>query len=230
MQPHRRAIGVTGDDRNLELARQIAEFRVEAGPLPQQFGIRAWIDQFVGRSARVMIRTDVADAVAAGLDGVHFHGCQIGQNIARFLQLDPVVLNVLAGGEMAIAAIILVRDIAQHMHLRAAQRAIGHRHAQHIGVQLQIQAVHQPQRLELVLGDLAIKAALRLIAEFRHAGIDHCLIVFVIKIHGYSTQLRAAGSAGFSVRSMRTVGPSARMRSLMWPGRMPSGVASASIA
>jgi hypothetical protein len=40
-------------------------------------------------------------------------------------------------------------------HLPAVERAIGDGDAQHVGVKLQVDAVHQPQRLELVLGDLA---------------------------------------------------------------------------
>ena len=45
---------------------------------------------------------------------------------------------------------------------RDGQRAIGHGDAQHIGVQLQIEAVHQPERLELIFGQLAGEAACHL--------------------------------------------------------------------
>jgi hypothetical protein len=78
---------------------------------------------------------------------------------------------------MAVAAIILARDVAEHPHLAAVERAIGNGDAQHIGVELEIEAVHQPQRLELVLGDLAGEAAVHLVAEFLDAGIDDRLVV-----------------------------------------------------
>jgi hypothetical protein len=73
--------------------------------------------------------------------------------------------------------------VAQHPHLPRRQRAIRHRDAQHIGVQLEIEAVHQPQRAELLLGHLAFETAFHLIAEFLDAGIDHRLIVSVILVH-----------------------------------------------
>ena len=183
MQLHRRAVGLAGDHRDLELARQVGEFRVEARPLAQQLGIGARIDDFVGGGAGVLVGTDVADAVAAGLDRMHLDGGEIGQDVGRFFQLDPVVLDVLPGGEVAIAAIVLVGDIAQHAHLRRVQRAIGHGDAQHVGVELEVEPVHQPQRLELVLGQVALDAAAGLVAEFGDAGIDHGLVVFIVLVH-----------------------------------------------
>ncbi len=56
---------------------------------------------------------------------------------------------------MAIATVILVRDVCQHVHLARIERAVGDRDAQHVGVELQVEAVHQPQRPELVLRQLA---------------------------------------------------------------------------
>ena len=65
----------------------------------------------------------------------------------------------------------------------ARQRAVGHRDAQHIGVQLQVEAVHQPQRLELVLGDLVRQPARDLVAELGDAGVDDRLVVLVVAVH-----------------------------------------------
>ena len=78
---------------------------------------------------------------------------------------------------MAVAAIILLGDVGQRLHLARIERAIGDGDAQHIGVELQVEPVHQPQRLELVFGQLAFQPAAGLIAEFLDAGIDHRLIV-----------------------------------------------------
>ena len=114
---------------------------------------------------------------------MHLHLGEVRENVGGVLQLDPVVLDVLARGEMAIAAIILVRDIAQCRHLSRVQRAIGDGDAQHIGMQLEVEPVHQPQRLELVLGQLAFEAATGLVTEFRDARIDHGLVILVVLVH-----------------------------------------------
>ena len=50
---------------------------------------------------------------------------------------------------------------------RGFERAVGDGDPQHVGVELQIDAVHQPERLELVLGQLAGDAPLDLVAELR---------------------------------------------------------------
>ena len=65
MKAHRRAVLGRGDDRDLELARQIAEFRMEGAPLAQQLGPRARIGDFVGSGTGILIGRDIADAVAA---------------------------------------------------------------------------------------------------------------------------------------------------------------------
>ena len=75
--------------------------------------------------------------------------------VRQLFELDPVELDVLPGGEMAVAAVVAARDMRQHAHLLRRQRAVGDGDPQHVGVQLQIDAVHQPQRLELVLGQFA---------------------------------------------------------------------------
>src|SRR3546814_10490347 len=67
----RRAVGGRGDDANLKLARQIAEFGVKAGRLTQQLGPGARVADFVGGGARILVGGNVADAFAAGLDRVH---------------------------------------------------------------------------------------------------------------------------------------------------------------
>ena len=53
-------------------------------------------------------------------------------------------------------------------------------------MELQIEAVHQPQRPELILGEFAREPALRLVAELRDALGDEALVELVIAIHGPS--------------------------------------------
>src|SRR3546814_11329585 len=78
----------------------------------------------VGCNSGILVGADVADAIAAGLNGMHLHRREIGQNICRIFQLDPVILDVLTRGEMAITPVIFARDRGKHMHLLAAERAI----------------------------------------------------------------------------------------------------------
>ncbi len=58
-----RAVVPRAGDGDLELARQIREFRMQARPLPQDFGDGTRIDDLVGRRARELVGGDVADAV-----------------------------------------------------------------------------------------------------------------------------------------------------------------------
>ena len=160
---------------------------------------------------------------------MHFHLGKVGQDVGCVLQPDPVVLDVLARREMAVAAIVLVRDVGKRMHLPAVERAVRDGDAQHVGVELKIEPIHQPERLELIFGQLPFETSAGLIAEFLDAGIDHSLVVLVIFIHQI-TQLPISGSAGLRVRSGRTVGPSARTRSLMCDGRGEPSYISASTA
>ena len=58
-------------DRDLELARQVGELRMEGRPLADDLGPDARILDLVGRDAGELVGGHVADAVAAGLDRVH---------------------------------------------------------------------------------------------------------------------------------------------------------------
>src|SRR3546814_17624603 len=82
--------------------------------------------------ARILVGGDVADALAAGLDRVHLDRRQLSEDVGRVLQLDPVILQVLARREMAIAAILFARDLGQLAKLARIERAIGNGAAPHI--------------------------------------------------------------------------------------------------
>ena len=71
----------------------------------------------------------------------------------------------------------------EHPHLAAIECAVWNGDAQHIGVQLQIQTVHQPQWLELVFRNLTRDTPVYLIAKFGNARIDDRLVEMVIFIH-----------------------------------------------
>jgi cystathionine beta-lyase/cystathionine gamma-synthase len=109
-----------------------------------------------------------------------------------------------------VAAIAGVGDVTQHPHLRRIQRAIGHRDAQHVGVELQVEPVLQPQRLELVLTEMPFEAALHLVAKFLDAGIDHRLVVSVVLVHQTApgaSRRHFASLCGSSARTVKSKTP-----------------------
>ena len=69
---------------------------MERRPLPHELGTRPRIDDLVARDAGEVVGGDVADAVAAGLDGVHLDRRELGQDVRHLLELRPVELDVLA--------------------------------------------------------------------------------------------------------------------------------------
>ena len=99
--------------RDLELARQIGELRVECRPLPDQFGVRPRIDDLVAGDAGEMVARDVADAIAAGLDRVHLDGGELREDVGHVFESRPVELDVLARREVSVASVILAADMRQ---------------------------------------------------------------------------------------------------------------------
>jgi hypothetical protein len=178
-----RAIMRRCSHRHLELARQEAELGVQRRPLPDDLGVGARVGHLLRGGAGEVVGGDVTDAVAGGLDGVHLDLGEFRQDIGDIAERRPVELQVLARGEVAIAAVIDAGDVGELAHLPRGQRAVRDRNAQHVGVQLQIEAVHQPQRLEFVLGQLAADAAPDLVAELRHALAHELRVEFVVAVH-----------------------------------------------
>ena len=121
-------------DGSLELPGQELEFRVIGRPLAQQFGHGARIFDFVRGGPGKMVCCHVSNGVAAGLDGMHAHIGQRIQHIRHILQLGPVVLNVLARREVAIAFVPALGQVGQLAHLGAVERAVRDRNTQHVGV------------------------------------------------------------------------------------------------
>ena len=171
-------------DGDFELARQIGKFRVEGGPLADDLAVKARVFQFILGDPGQMISSDVADAVAAGLDGVHFHCRQIGQNVRGFFQLRPVILDVLAGGEVTIILIVAAGDMRQHPQLPRRQQAVWNGDPQHRRMALDIKSVHQPQRAEFIVGQLAGQIAPNLTAKLGYPLVHERLIIMVVLVHG----------------------------------------------
>ena len=66
---------------------------------------------------------------------------------------------------MAVALVIDARDMRQAAHLVGGQHTIRHSHTQHLGMELQIKAVHQAKRLEFVCGQLTSDAVSHLVTK-----------------------------------------------------------------
>ncbi|MNV55075.1 hypothetical protein D3C71_1472980 [compost metagenome] len=196
MNLNRGAVALGARYSDLELARQERELRMHGRPLTQDFRIRTRIGDLVCGGAREMVGGHVANAVTRGLQRMHFHACQFGEDIGRVGQARPVVLDVLAGGEVAVTPVIFAGDMGQHPHLLRIQRAVGNGDAQHIGMELEIDTVHKAQRLERVLGKLAGQPALDLIAKLCHAAFNKCVIELVVTVHILPQTAMNAASAG----------------------------------
>ena len=113
---------------------------------------------------------------------MHVDFGQRRQRVGRVLELDPVELQVLARREVAVAAIVLARDVGQLAQLARRQRAVGNGDPQHVGMELQVEAVVQAQRLELLLGQLAGQPAAHLVAELVDALGDERAVVVVVTV------------------------------------------------
>ena len=197
-------------ERDLELARQVGKFRIQHCVLAQQLAIDSRVGQLVPGSAGIVVGGDVAHAIPGGLDRRDFDFGQFREKIRCLLQLDPVVLNVLARGEMPESPIVGAGDVRKFPHLLRRQDAVGYVDPQHVGVKLHVEAVHQPKRLELVLGEFAGHAAFDLPAKLPDPLRHQLVIEFVVPVHGQSPP---------PPRPASTDGPNARMRSLTSTGR-----------
>ncbi|MNF79720.1 hypothetical protein D3C84_619430 [compost metagenome] len=196
-------------DGDLELARQVGELRVEGGPLADDLAPGARVDDFVVGHAGELVGGGVADAVAAGLDRVHLHGGQLGEDFRHVFQLRPVVLDVLAGADVGVALVVVASDLSQLAHLDGREQAVGHGDAQHGRVALNVQAVLQAQRAEFLTRKRAFQIAACLIAELLDAVLDDPLIVLVVYVHEMSCSQAAysfsARTAAHSPRSRRKI-------------------------
>jgi hypothetical protein len=84
---------------------------VQERVLAQQLAVDAWIRELVLRTARVLVRGDVADAVAGRLDRRDFGVRELLDDVRRFLELDPVILDVLTRREMPEPPVVRARNV-----------------------------------------------------------------------------------------------------------------------
>ena len=84
---------------------------------------------------------------------------------------------------MAVALVVAPRDKSKLAQLPRRQGAIGDRDPKHIGMQLQIDAIHQAKRPELFLVQFSGEAARDLVAKLRHPRGDKVFVEFIVTIH-----------------------------------------------
>ena len=178
------AVAPGAGHRDLELARQIGELRVQGGPLAQQLAVRAGVGDLVRGDAGQVVAGDVADAVAAGLDGVHVHRGEVREDVRDPIQGRPVELDVLAGGEVPVAAVVAPGDGGEHPELGRGQDPVGDRDPQHGREALHVEPVHEPQGLELLLAQLPGQIARGLLAELGDPLPDELPVEGVVLVHG----------------------------------------------
>jgi hypothetical protein len=87
---------------------------------------------------------------------------------------------------VTVAAIPAVGDVCEPLHLARGQRAVGNGDPEHVGVKLEIEAVHQPKRAELVLAELAGEAPFSLVAELPGAVENELAVEFVVAVHRFT--------------------------------------------
>ena len=119
MPLHRRAVGLRACDRNLKLARQPVELRMQRRPLPNQLAPWPRVFDFIRGHAGQVVSGDVAHATAGSLNRVHADFRQRLQNRRHLVEFGPVELNVLARGEVTVAAVESARDRRQALQLAA---------------------------------------------------------------------------------------------------------------
>ena len=151
--------------------------------MPHHLAPRARVDPFVGGDAGELVGGDVADAASAGLDGVHLHLGEVGQDVRHVDEFGPVDLHVLARGEVAVAFVVVAADAGEGLELRGAQDAVGHGDAQHGRKALDIQPIAQPQLLKLIVRQLPGEVALGLRTILLHPLVDEPLVELAVLVH-----------------------------------------------
>ena len=100
------------------------------------------VEDLLGVHASVGRTDDVADGVAAGLAGGQARCAQQPQHLGAFGQRDVVELDVLTGGDVALAQRgVLVGHLTQALHCLRGENAAGNLDANHLHVGLAL-AVH----------------------------------------------------------------------------------------
>ena len=116
------AIGA-GGDRVLVLARQVGPVGVAVEEVGGGIDDRRRVEELVGGDPLDGAARDVADGVAAAAGGRDAEALEVREDVGQLRELEPVQLDVLAGRELAVAAAVEVRDLADRTQLERASAA-----------------------------------------------------------------------------------------------------------
>ena len=183
VQADRGAILVRRGQRDLELAWQVVELGMQVRPLANDLAVRPGIIHLVRGDSRHVIGGNKTKTKTTKQDGMHLDRGQLGENIGNAFELRPVELQVRARSEVPIAAVVLLRNIAELAQLARAEQAVGDRDAQHGRMALDIEAVAQADGLELIFRQLARQEAARLVPEFGYALVYESLVELIVLVH-----------------------------------------------
>src|SRR5579864_68085 len=96
--------------------------------------MRADVKGFLAADAGQRAGGDVANRVAASLAGSDAHALQLAQDTRNIFNRHVVILNVLSRGDVAHAARVLFRNVAEFRELLSSHPAARQLHANHVRV------------------------------------------------------------------------------------------------
>ena len=120
-----RAPNRAAGDGNLEFARQIVKVVVPLERVRDCNSKRRSIDDFVVSDASQRAAGDVAHHVAAGPFRREPHGVERFHDLRQRLNGEPVVLDVLADGDVGKVPPVAARNFRKHASLVSPQNAVG---------------------------------------------------------------------------------------------------------
>src|SRR6202790_4370550 len=170
---------------------------MKGGPLTHEPAPRGGLLKFLRSHPRQVVGSGVADAIAAGLNTMHFHLREFGQDIRNFLELGPIELDVLASSEMPVAAVVAARNASESPQLRRRQETIRDRDPQHRGMALDVQTIAQAQVAKFVLAQQTCEESARLVAKLRDALVHQRFVNCVVPIHGHDDTSRTPSAANY---------------------------------
>ncbi len=136
-------VGARGD-RILVLPRQVRPVGVAVEEVGGRIDDRRRVEELVGGDALHGAAGDVADGVAAAAGRRLAGGLEVGEDVGELRELEPVELDVLAGRELAVAAAVEVRGLADRAELGGRELPGRHLHAQHERPDLRLVVVEAP--------------------------------------------------------------------------------------
>jgi hypothetical protein len=137
------AIGA-GGDRVLVLSRQVGPVGVAVEEVGGGIDDRRRVEELAGGDPLDGAPRDIADGVAAAARGRDAEALQVREDVGQLRELEPVQLDVLAGRELAVAATVEVRDLADRAQLERAQLPGGNLDPQHERSDLRLVVVQAP--------------------------------------------------------------------------------------